>query len=595
MAILRFAAITAGSAYLLFRVLMTSTGADPVLFVLLLGAEAFGVVRLAMELSLIGSSKPVDRSPQTGPALEADIVVVVTDEPSSEVRAAVLSARLVEGRQTLAVVDLDDRVDVAELCQRLKIPRLAGASTADLGELTDIALGHCESPFVLLVPADVVVMPDVLRASRPAFDDAEVGVVVSRVEQANATRPVDFAGYGEDQARVELMVDRLERDDALPWWPGMALVRRSALDAIGGMSRGKRGVTLATGVRMQAEGWRIVNVPVMVARRLAPWNDDRHLHRWARVLHERIGVLVDDEAPRRNPYATRTSRRVYRLADLYVARSIQRLTLVAVLLTTMYTSALPMTADPYLLVPLWLGWQGTSLVARWVAFRPVGFAPWIVNDFRLLTTSLVVAWRAMRRAPLENDVAEPAPGRRARTVLLIGLQVVFGFTVVVFVTGLARPAHGDFVTLVTLGLAAWMLAVSVQARTGLRDRQVRQSYRTFEELEVYTAAGYLGVIGVSPFGLDVVSAKKLKLNARVRIGFGLPQLDGSVAPIEVSTVVMRSARDGDHGIAYLRFHQLDDQRMDRITEYVAAVAGHRALRDGVENPRPLVLSAQPIG
>ena len=182
MAILRFAAITAGSAYLLFRVLMTSTGADPVLFVLLLGAEAFGVVRLAMELSLIGSSKPVDRSPQTGPALEADIVVVVTDEPSSEVRAAVLSARLVEGRQTLAVVDLDDRVDVAELCQRLKIPRLAGASTADLGELTDIALGHCESPFVLLVPADVVVMPDVLRASRPAFDDAEVGVVVSRVE-----------------------------------------------------------------------------------------------------------------------------------------------------------------------------------------------------------------------------------------------------------------------------------------------------------------------------------------------------------------------------------------------------------------------------
>ena len=346
---------------------------------------------------------------------------------------------------------------------------------------------------------------------------------------------------------------------------------------------------------MQAEGWRIVDVPVMVARRLAPWNDDRHLHRWARVLHERIGVLVDDEAPRRNPYATRTSRRVYRLADLYVARSIQRLTLIAVLLATMYTSALPMTADPYLLVPLWLGWQGMSLAARWVALRPVGFAPWIVNDLRLLTTSLVVAWRAMRRAPLGNDLAEPAPGRRARTALLVGLQVVFGFTVVVFATGLARPAHGDFATLVTLGLAAWMLAVTVKARAGLWDRQVRQSYRTFEELEVDTTAGHLGVIGVSPFGLDVVSAKKLKLNARVRIEFGLPQLDGSVAPIEVSTVVMRSACDGDHAIAYLRFHQLDDQRMDRITEYVAAVAGHRALRDGVENPRPLVLSARPIG
>ena len=569
MAILRFAALAAGSAYLLYRALMTSSGADPVLFVLLLVAEAFGVIRLGMELSLIGSPKPATRSPQLDPALEADVVVVVTDEPASEVRAAVLSARLVDGCRTLAVVDLGNRVDVADLCQRLKIPRLAGTSTADLGELTDIALDHCPSPFVLLLPADVVVMPDVLRASAGAFTDQEIAVVVSRIEETNASTIVDHAGYGEDRIRAELMIDRLERDDALPWWPGMAIVRRAALDAVGGMSRGRRGITLATGVRLQAAGWRIVDVPVVAARRLAPWNDDRHLHRWARVLHERLALLVDGEAPRRNPYTTRASLRVYRLADLYIARALQRLTLIAVLLTTMYTSALPMVADVRTLVPLWAAWQGSSLLARWVAFRPVGFVPWAVNDFRLLTTGLVVAWRALRRAPLDNDLADPAPGRRSRSVLLAGLLVVFGCTALAFVLGIVRPAHSDSVTFVTLGLSVWVMVVVFQARTGLRERQIRQSYRSFEELDVYTAAGYLGVIGVSPFGLDVVSAKTLKLNANVRIGFRLPQPDGSTVPIEVSTVVMRSARDGDHSVAYLRFHQLDDQRMDRITEYVS--------------------------
>ncbi|MEM9464292.1 MAG: glycosyltransferase [Actinomycetota bacterium] len=595
MAILRLAAIAAGSAYLLFRALTTSTGADPVLFVLLLTAEAFGVVRLAMELSLIGPPRSPERSPESGPPLDADVVVVVTDEPASEVRATVLSARLVEGRQTLAVVDVGDRVEIAELCHRLRIPRLAGAANADLGALTDRALEHCEAPFALIVPADVVVMPDVLRVSGRAFDDPAVGVVVSRTEQANATDTVDYAGYGEDRIRSELMIERLENDDALPWWPGMALVRRAALDSVGGVSRGARGVTLATGVRLQAAGWRMVDVPVIVARRLAPWNDDRHLHRWARVLHERLGVLVDDDAPRRNEYATRTSRRVYRLADLHVARSIQRLTLVAVLLATMYTSALPLVADPRQLVPLWLLWHATSLVARRVAFRRVGFVPWMVNDLRLLTTSLVVAWRALRRAPLGNDLAEAAPGRQARTALLVGLQVVFGLTVLVFATGLARPVHGDFVTFVTLAMSIWLSVVLVQARAGLRDRQIRQGYRTFEELEVFTAAGRLGVIGVSPFGLDVVSRRTLKLDATVRLGFRLPQSDGSTVPIEVSTVVMRSAEDGDLSVAYLRFHQLDDERMDRITEYVASIAGHRALRDDSTGGRPLLLSAQPIG
>ncbi len=595
MAILRLVALSAGVGYLAYRVLETSTGSDPVLFVMLLAAEAFGVVRFAMEYSLVGRPRTVERSPERRAPLDADVVVIVNDEPASEVRAAVLSARLVDGVRTLAVVDPGDRVDVAELCARLRIPRLAGTADADVGELIDLTLEHCDGAFAVLIPADVVVMPDVLRVSGGPFDDGEIAVVSSRVEDTNATRPVDFGGYGEDRLHRELMQEALEREDGLPWWPGMAIVRRSALDAIGGMSRGARGVTLATGVRLQAAGYRIVDVPVIVGRRLAPWNDDRHLHRWARELHERLAVLVDSEAPRRHPYSSRVSRRAYRLADLHVARSAQKLTLVAVLVATMFGSGLPLVADPVALVQLWLAWHLSSLGVRWLATRPVGFVAWTTNDFRLLTTGLVVAWRALRRQPLDHHLADPAPGRRARTVLLIGMQVGLGLVLVAFLTGLVRPANGDFATLVALLGCAWLLVVVGQARVGLRERQVRQGYRTFEELEVFASAGQLGVIGVSPFGLDVVSARPLKLNAKVRIAFGLPQPDGTTVRIEVTAVVMRSTRDGDHGVAYLRFHQLDDQRMDRITEYVAVVGGHRALRDTSPDDRPLLLAADAIG
>ncbi|MEZ5167802.1 MAG: hypothetical protein R2695_15440 [Acidimicrobiales bacterium] len=53
----------------------------------------------------------------------------------------------------------------------------------------------------------------------------------------------------------------------------------------------------------------------------------------------------------------------------------------------------------------------------------------MANDLRLLTTELAVAVRALPGKPLGVDYFEPAPGRRARTVFLLGLQLVLTVTV----------------------------------------------------------------------------------------------------------------------------------------------------------------------
>lgn len=585
MAFFRIAALAMGVVYLGYRLAFTLDGADPVLFFLLFAAEAFGVLRLGMEMSVIGSPRPASDAPETGPAPDADVVVVVTDEPASEVRAAVLSARLTRGYGKLVVVDRDDRPDVAELCQRLGLERVVGSAEADLGRLIDQALARCESLLTLMVPADVVVMPDALEVSAGAFADPRVAVVVSRIEQTNATHFIDYGGYGQDRIRDELMVDKLDgEDDALPWWPGMAVVRRTAIEDIGGMSSGRNSVTLATGVRLQAGDWKLTDVPVVVARRLAPWSDDRHLHRWARDLHERLSVLVDKDAPRRNEHSTRLSRRAYRLADLHVGRSIQRLVLVGVLFATIFTSALPMAADPLVLMPLWGAWQGSSYLLRRKAYAPVGFVPWFSNDLRLLCTNLAVAVRALPGRALKTDLVEPAPGRRARTVLFTGLQVAVVLTLTVFGLGLVRPAHGDFVTLSTLFLCVWLWVMVLQARSDLKLRQHRQNFRTSEELEVFASETRMGVIGVSPFGINVVSAIALKPDEKMRVAFGLPQPDGTTSRIDVATSVRRAGRLGDHHVAYLRFAHLSDDQMDRITEYCSVVAAHRSLRERAPQP-----------
>jgi hypothetical protein len=577
---LRLAALVTGLVYLTWRLLFTWQDANPVMFFLLLSAEVFGFVRLVVETSMFGPPRPANRKPAKTGAPDGDVVVVVTDEPTSEVRAAVLSARLVRGYTNLCIVDRDDRPEVAELARRLGLTRIVGGFGADLGALVDRALDGCTSRLAVLVPADVVVLPDVLEVTAGAFDDRDVAVVTCRVDEANAVHSVDYGGYGELRRRDELLRGPLDDAGALPWWPGMAVVRCTAVREIGGMSRGRDGVTLATGVRLQAAGSRIVDVPVVVARRLAPWNDDRHLHRWARDLHERLALLVDDGAPRRNEHATRLRRRVYRTADLHLGRSVQRLVLIGLLFAVMFTSSLPLVADPMVLVPLWAAWQSASWAYRRSLEAPIGFTNWMSNDLRLLVTDLRVAFRALPGRSLDLELVDPAPGGRSRKVFLVGLQVVLLLALAAFGTGLVRPTHGDFATLATLGLAGWLWVMALQARSGLRFRQRRRSFRSSGSLDVLAAEGRLAVVGVSPFGLDVVTPEPLREGRSLRLAFALPQADGTTVRFECPTAVRRVTRDGSRHGAYLRFALLTDAEVDQITEYCAVVAGLRELRDG---------------
>ena len=128
----------------------------------------------------------------------------------------------------------------------------------------------------------------------------------------------------------------------------------------------------------------------------------------------------------------------------------------------------------------------------------------------------------------------------------------------------------------------------------LKLRQVRQNFRASDELKVLASDGRMGVIGVSPFGFDVVSSKPMKVGDTVRIAFELPQVDGSSVRFDCPTAVRRSSRDGKHHVAYLRFAQMSDAEVDRVTEYCSVVAGHHALRDSAADEAPVAPLAEVV-
>jgi hypothetical protein len=579
MTIVRLSALVSGLVYLAWRAAFTWSGANPALFIALLAAEAFGVARLWLELGLTGTPRELIREPARTDPPPTDLYVVVNDEPTSEVRAALVSARTVEGVETIILIDRSDRVEVAELADRLEISRIVGTdSDGDVGELLTAAMRSTSAELIAVVPADVVVLPDLVATTAAAFDDPEVGVVVGRIEATNAENTIDLPGYGEQALRDVLATPLLDDAHSLPWWSGVSLVRREALEQIGGFVPGRLHATLATGVRLHVGGWRMTDVPVVVGRRLAPWTDSRQLHRWSRDLHERLDLARRADISWSSTRITPMMRRIYASAAVPALRGVQRIVLFAVLFATAAGAGLPLVAPVSVFFVAWSTRMALGVAARWFATRSVGFVPWITVDLRLLATDLAVLGNVIRRRPLADELIDAAPGLRMRGLMTNGLVATLALVIAVHGTGVVDPPMGDLATVSLLLCAAWLLAALIHARQTLQHRQRRMGFRASTNAEVNSADSPMTVVGISPLGLDVVSTNPLWVGAPHRLVIDLPRADGTTKFLDASTIVRHSKREHNGHVAFLRFAQMSDEETDRLIEFCAVVDGHHDLR-----------------
>lgn len=575
--VLRALATLAGLAYLGWRLVYTWDGANLVLFVALLLAEAYGLVRAHVELSLMKRARKPRAEVKGRDRVSVDVVVVAHDEPASEIRAAAVSARAVEGCRQVVLLDRFERPELAQMAERLEILRITGSADADVGSLLNRAVGMGSSPLLVMVPGDIVLMPDIATISAPCFDDPEVGVVLGLTEAANAATDVDYDGYGEQRVRDGLVVPSLAHDHALPWWNGVSVIRRDAIEEIGGFARGDRDVTLATGVRLQVGGWRIDDNGVVIARRLASWSHERHLHRWSRDLKARLDLLRRDDVSWSSTRITPRMRLAYWSPLIEATRGVQRLLLIAVLMATILGFGLPIAAPATVFLGAWTAQMGARLLARWFAMRRVGFRYWIYGDLQLLATELVTAHQVLRGQHEEADLHDPAPGHRSREILHLVIRLALLTGIGSIAIGLREVPYGDFGIVAVIVCTAWVLFSVSQADAGLRLRQLRRTFRASESLDVLGDSD-LAVVGVSPFGVDVVSKQRMEVGDRSRVAIALPAADGSVSRFETATIVRRVSKDGGNYVAYLRFSQISDEEMDRVIEYTSVVAGHRAMR-----------------
>jgi len=269
-------ASVAGAAYLAWRLGWTLNPEAWGFSALLWAAEAFGWFSAVLFFFTVW--RPEHPDPPPAPrGLRVDVFVPTKGEPLWVLRRTLLAAQRIRYPHRTLVLDDAGRAEVRELAVGLGCVYLS-RPTHEHGKAGNLNFGlqHSEAEFVAVLDADHVAMPEFLDRVLGYFCDERVAFVQT---------PQDFYNLESYQHWVEPQTGRAWHEQALFFrviQPGKqhwnaafycgspAVLRRSALEDVGGFATETVTEDLHTSVRLHARGWKSVYHPEVLAYGLAP-------------------------------------------------------------------------------------------------------------------------------------------------------------------------------------------------------------------------------------------------------------------------------------------------------------------------------------
>lgn len=256
----------------------TLNPAAPVFSGLLYGAELFGFATTLLHLFMtwrLTVRLPIPAPPD----LSVDVLIPTYNEPVDIVRRTLLAARNLQYPCTIWLLDDGNRAEMAVLASELGVRYLTRKDNqhAKAGNLNN-ALLHCHGEFVAIFDADHAPRLDFLDRTLGYFKAPEVAFVQTPQDFFNIdSYQHRHAGKSRhvwtEQSLFFRVIQRgKDRWNAAFFCGSCAVLRRSALDHIGGFATATVTEDLETSVKLHESGFRSVYLPEPMAFGLAPSN-----------------------------------------------------------------------------------------------------------------------------------------------------------------------------------------------------------------------------------------------------------------------------------------------------------------------------------
>jgi len=547
-------ALVWGVAYLTWRIGWSGRGAAPVPYWILLAAELYGFVSLG--LYAWGAWRvPVAVRPVRTGTPSVDIFVCTYGEPVRVVEATLAGCRAISYDHTTYLLDDGHRSEMAGLAAEMSAEYISRPDNAHAkaGNINH-ALGCTEGDLILALDADHVPHPDILEATLGYFDDPEIGLVQTPHDFLNRdsmqhTEP----GVHEQSLFYEVLAPGKDRVGAMFWCGSAAVVRRDALLSVGGVQTKTVAEDFHTTIAMHARGWRSRYHHETLVQGLAPHDLGAFLlqrERWARG---NLRVF----RTRENPIWCRGlsfGQRLSYLASLSNYFSgLQRLLLLGVLVNTLVTGRLPMSASVATLAVFWAPWAVLSFVATLALGRGTlatsDSSVYGLETMEIYVRALVaLVWPGAGRFKVTPKEGIDDGGLAVLRILKLLGVVALVLVVAVVLRALASfdlvtmPPLGGMALVVTLVVGVWELAFVGRTLVPLvRRKQHRVQYRFAVELRGRIANSIVDVLDLSPDGLAFRSPLEWPVGERTELLTRLPTSDGVLVDLTLPLEV-RSAR-----------------------------------------------------
>jgi len=456
-AALFWAYLAATVAFVAWRCTVVNWGTwlGPVLLV----ADLFSVTMFLLYLGYARHLyEPVHRPVDVATRV-VDALIATHTEPVDLIEPTVIAALRIRGVRRVLVLGNRGRDDVRAMAERCGAEYFARDAT-EYGKAGNLNAGlrHTDAEFVLTLDADHLARPEILERTVGYFDDPRVAFVQTPQAFYN-TDSVMFRRrrggrrpWTESDMFYESMQIAKNRWNASFYVGTNAVLRRSALDDVGGFATGTVTEDIHTAVRLHARGWRSVYLPERLAYGLEAQNVKEFYsqrRRWA------VGGLVLlfrlRDSPLRKRGLTVHQRLQYLHATFGHLSGVQRLVHLVAPIVVLATLTSPVDVPYAGFTALFLGYFAFSLAITLIYARG-RYHPLHNDAYHLLTIfAHVAAWVGLFRREKRYQAADKRRLRAERhwtrsafAILTVTVTAAVGF-------GIWRLSQGADVGIVLAG------------------------------------------------------------------------------------------------------------------------------------------------
>jgi cellulose synthase (UDP-forming) len=222
---------------------------------------------------------PERTPPQAPPDLAVDVYIPTYNEPIEIVRRTAFAAMRISYPHETWVLDDGNRPAMRAMAEELGCRYIARTNNLDAkaGNLNN-AMKHSKGDFIAMFDADFIADPRFLDRTLGYFNDPKVGFVQTPQEYYNFDSYQHLGKNRRNDSWSEhslfFRVIQRGRDffNGAMFCGCSAVLRREALDAVGGIATGTVTEDMHTSFRLHNDGWSSVYHPETLSAGLAPYD-----------------------------------------------------------------------------------------------------------------------------------------------------------------------------------------------------------------------------------------------------------------------------------------------------------------------------------